>query len=85
MSSDRSTLSLSEAKPAVDPRLGEYVSEPVFAKMVGRHPRTTRRWRNEPDGLPYLPLGNEILIHIPTARDWLAKRIIHPNKRRRAA
>lgn len=39
---------------------------------------TVRRWMNQPDGLPYTRLGNRVLVHIPTARDWLLKRMRRP-------
>jgi hypothetical protein len=26
---------------------------------------------NEPNGLPFIQLGNRKIIHIPTAREWL--------------
>jgi len=35
-----------------------------------------------PDGLPHTRIGNRILIHIPTAREWLFARMRHPNRRR---
>jgi len=56
-----------------------------FAAEVKRDPRTVRRWLNQPDGLPYTKLGNRILIHIPTAREWMLGRIHRPNPRRQTA
>ena len=53
--------------------LADYLDLEPFAKEAHRHPRTVRRWLNEPDGLPYTRLGNRILIHIPTAREWLCR------------
>jgi hypothetical protein len=38
---------------------------------------------NEPDGLPYTRIGNRILIHVPTAREWLMKRMTRRNPPRR--
>jgi hypothetical protein len=46
-----------------------------FARQAGRHPRTVRRWLDQPNGLPYTRIGNRILIHVPTARDWLFGRM----------
>jgi hypothetical protein len=46
-----------------------------FAAHVQRTERTVRRWLDEPNGLPYTQLGNRILIHVPTARDWLMSRM----------
>jgi hypothetical protein len=62
--------------------LVDYLDLEPFAKECGRDPRTVRRWLNEPDGLPYTRIGNRILIHIPTAREWLFSRMHHPNPRR---
>jgi len=46
-----------------------------FAAEVKRNPRTVRRWIDQPNGLPYTKLGNRILIHLPTARDWIMSRM----------
>jgi hypothetical protein len=62
--------------------LADYLDLEPFAAEVKRDPRTVRRWLNEPDGLPYTRIGNRILIHIPTAREWLFSRMQHPNPRR---
>jgi hypothetical protein len=35
-----------------------------------------------PDGLPYTRIGNRILIHVPTAREWIFGRMRKPNTRR---
>jgi hypothetical protein len=37
---------------------------------------------NQPDGLPYTRIGNRILVHVPTARDWIFGRMRHPAPRR---
>jgi hypothetical protein len=47
----------------------------LFAAEVKRNPRTVRRWIDQPDGLPYTKLGNRILIHLPTAREWIMSRM----------
>jgi hypothetical protein len=57
---------------------------PIFAKAVNRHPRTVDRWTKQADGLPFTWMGNERIIHIPTARDWLMNRMRKPNPRRTA-
>ena len=44
--------------------LDDFVDLEPFAADAGRHPRTVRRWLNQPDGLPYTRIGNRILIHI---------------------
>ena len=62
--------------------LADYADLEQFADAVDRETRTVRRWLNQPNGLPYTRIGNRILIHIPTAREWLFSRIKHPNPRR---
>ena len=62
--------------------LTDYLDLEPFAAEVDRDPRTVRRWLNKPDGLPYTRLGNRVLIHVPTARDWLFARMHYPNSRR---
>ena len=64
--------------------LADYLDLDPFADEVDRDPRTVRRWLNQPDGLPYTRIGNRILIHIPTAREWLFSRMRHSNPRRAA-
>ena len=65
--------------------LQEFMPISEFAASLGKNPRTLRRWMSEPDGLPYTRLGRDRLIHIPTARDWLRTRMIHPNPTRGGA
>jgi hypothetical protein len=55
-----------------------------FAAEVSRNPRSVRRWMNQSDGLPYTRMGNRILIHVPTAREWLLRRMLRPNPPRQA-
>jgi hypothetical protein len=52
-----------------------------FAKEVDRNPRTIRRWLDSADGLPYTRIGNRILIHVPTAREWIFGKMRKPNAR----
>ena len=63
--------------------LDDFLDLEPFAAEVDRDPRTVRYWLNEPDGLPYTRIGNRVLIHIPTAREWLMKRMKRPNAPRR--
>jgi hypothetical protein len=53
-----------------------------FAAEVKRNPRTVRRWIDQPDGLPYTKLGNRILIHLPTAREWIMGRMQNVGRER---
>jgi hypothetical protein len=62
--------------------LDDYADVEPFAKILNRHPRTLHRWMSEPDGLPYTKIGNRVLIHIPTAKQWLLSRMKRPNPRR---
>ena len=48
--------------------LNDFLELPAFAAEVKRHPRTVRRWLDEPNGLPYTNYGNTIIIHVPTVR-----------------
>jgi hypothetical protein len=70
------------AAMSTTPLLEGYLDLEAFAKEVGRDPRTARRWTKEPDGLPFTRIGNRILIHVPTARDWIFGRMRTPNARR---
>ena len=63
--------------------LQDFLDLDPFAKEIDRHPRTVRRWLDKPDGLPYTRIGNRILIHVPTARDWLFSRMRGARARRR--
>jgi hypothetical protein len=69
--------------------LDGYLTLPQFAQQVNRHPRTVRRWMNQPDGLPYINMGNTILLKLQTSCDWLDSKERRPNptpsRRRRAA
>jgi hypothetical protein len=62
--------------------LDDCVELEVFAREVKRHPRTVKRWMKKPGGLPYIPMGHQTIIHIPTAREWLLGLMKKPNPRR---
>jgi hypothetical protein len=64
--------------------LDEWVPEPAFAKANGISPRTVARYRKEKNGLPYSYMGGRVVIHLPSAREWLMKRLIRPNSTRSA-
>jgi hypothetical protein len=63
--------------------LEDYLDLEPFAEQVDRDPRTVRRWMDQPDGLPYTRIGNRILVHVPTAREWIFGRMRRPAPRRR--
>jgi hypothetical protein len=65
--------------------LEDYIDLEPFAAQVDRDPRTVRRWMDVPDGLPHTRIGNRILIHVPTAREWIFGRMRKPNARRSKA
>ena len=65
--------------------LDDFLDLEPFAKQVDRDPRTVRRWMDKPDGLPYTRIGNRILVHVPTAREWIFGRMRHPAPRRQRA
>jgi hypothetical protein len=62
--------------------LEDFLDLAPFADEVGRDPRTVRRWMDEADGLPFTRIGNRILVHVPTAREWIFGRMRHPAPRR---
>jgi hypothetical protein len=55
----------------------------LFAAEIKRHPRTVRRWIDQPNGLPYTTLGNRILIHRQTAREWIMSKMKNVGPRKR--
>ncbi len=67
-------------KPRV---LDDYLDLGPFAGEVNRSPRTIRRWLDQPNGLPYSRIGNRILIHVPTAREWIFNKMRRPHCRTR--
>jgi hypothetical protein len=63
--------------------LKDFLDLDPFAAEINRHPRTVRRWLDQPNGLPYTRMGNRILIHVPTAREWMFSRMRNQKKRER--
>jgi hypothetical protein len=59
--------------------LDDYLDLAPFAAEVDRDPRTVRRWTQEQDGLPFTRIGNRILIHMPTAKEWIYGRMRRPS------
>jgi hypothetical protein len=68
-----------------DNLLQDFVDLNPFAEQVDRDPRTVRRWMDQPNGLPFARIGNRLLIHMPTAREWLLNRVRQRNPRRRSS
>src|SRR5215204_3840257 len=75
--SDRAAMSNS-----IETLLADYADLEPFARQLNRHPRTVRRWMDEPNGLPFTRIGNRILIHVPTASEWIFGRMRRPNPQR---
>jgi hypothetical protein len=46
--------------------------------------RTLARYRAEPDGLPYMRFRGRVYIPIKEGREWLKRRVRHPNPTRKA-
>jgi transposase-like protein len=53
------------------------------ARRLGKHPRTLMRWTRQPDGLPFIRLGQVPYLHVPTVTAWLEARIQRPNPTRK--
>jgi len=70
--------------PTTTPKLlDDWLLLEDFARdEVQKHPRTVRRWTKEPDGLPYSWYGKTLIIHIPSARQWLFNKMRRPAPRR---
>jgi hypothetical protein len=62
--------------------LRDFIHLEPFAEEVNRHPRTVLNWMKPPDGLPYSWMGNQRIIHVPTAREWLMGRMRKPKRAR---
>lgn len=62
--------------------LDDYIHDSDAAAEIHVTTRTTARYRNEPDGLPYYVIGGRIYYHKDEFRDWLRKRVRKPNPRR---
>jgi hypothetical protein len=61
--------------------LADYADVPQLAADFDKCERTIIRWMDEPDGLPYVKIGNKRLVHVPSAREWLLSRTKRPNPR----
>jgi hypothetical protein len=64
--------------------LAELVNVEKFARELKKHPRSIHRWMAAPNGLPFVKLGAERYIHMPSAREWILSRIRRPNPDRRS-
>jgi hypothetical protein len=55
--------------------LADFVAVKDFAKSIGKTTRCVQFWMAKPNGLPWTSLGATRLIHVPTAREWLIRRM----------
>jgi hypothetical protein len=69
----------------VDEFLAGYALQEVIAKESRVSKRTLARYRNQPNGLPYMEWGGKIYIPRDEGREYLRSRIKRPNQRRRSA
>jgi len=53
-----------------------------FAAELGVHPRTVKRYQEEPDGLPFAVIGGKIFIPIREGLEWVERRVVRPNPTR---
>jgi hypothetical protein len=62
-----------------------FVLEDDFAVSGCMSTRTVARYRNQPDGLPYMEWAGRIYIPVDAAREWMRNRFRrdNPTKRRR--
>lgn len=60
-----------------------YVDEETLATATGRSTRTIKRWRNEPDGLPYVKLGCRVYFNVESTKRWIAAKETQRNPSRR--
>ena len=52
--------------------LTDYLSEAEFAKETGIDERTSARYRKQ--GLPFMYQGGKVMINLPGAREFMARR-----------
>jgi hypothetical protein len=63
--------------------LAGFVPAEQLATDLNRTYRTVYNWMNEPDGLPFVQIGNLRLLHPETTRAWLLSRLRQRNPVRR--
>jgi hypothetical protein len=64
--------------------LDDYALEDDFCAEHGITKRTCARYRNQPDGLPFMMWGGKVWIHLSGAREFLVRRTRKPNPRVRS-
>jgi hypothetical protein len=63
--------------------LEEFQLEAEWSAEHDVNPRTTARYRQLPDGLPFLQFGGRVYIPRKAAEDWIHARVQWPNRRQR--
>jgi hypothetical protein len=61
--------------------LEDFLELDPFAAAIKKHPRTVQRWCKK-DGLPFTRNGKAILIHVPSYREWLLRRMENVRRER---
>jgi hypothetical protein len=64
--------------------LSGYLEQAEFARIHRIAPRTVARYRNRPNGLPWLAFGGKVYIPVEDAGNWLRSQVRRPNQKRRA-
>jgi hypothetical protein len=64
--------------------LSGYAEQSRFASANRLSTRTVARYRNRPNGLPWVEFGGRVFIPIAEACDWLKGQVRRPNIRRRS-
>jgi hypothetical protein len=63
--------------------LSGYAEQSRFASANRLSTRTVARYRNRPNGLPWLEFGGKVFIPLDEAAAWLKAQVRCPNPRRR--
>lgn len=65
--------------------LDGYVEESVFAADNNTTQRTVARYRNQPNGIPFLKWAGKTYIHVDGAREYVKARTKRNNPTKRKA
>jgi predicted DNA-binding transcriptional regulator AlpA len=60
----------------------EFLSPDQVAEMLGLHPRTLWRWRNEGRGPNYIPIGRKTYYSLESVQAWLRSQEVQPCRER---
>lgn len=62
--------------------LAGYAEQSTFANANRLSTRTVARYRNRPNGLPWLEFAGRVYIPLDEAAAWLREQVRRPNRRR---